>query len=63
MIKSITCPCCGGQLYRIRDPSTSKAYSTSSGNEFLWKCGSCVHFYPDEWFDVYKQFEHLVVRI
>ena len=57
-IKSIRCPCCDGNLYKIRDTTSGG----QGGNEFIWKCGHCVHFYPEQYFDVYKQFEHLVVR-
>lgn len=52
-IIDVCCPHCLDPMYKRKS------------QEFLsieWVCGNCVYVYANEWFNLFSQFEHLVLR-
>jgi len=56
-IESITCPYCKKHKLALRDVR---------GDGFtvkrLWRCPECPMSFPENWFDDFHHFEHLIVR-
>ena len=54
------------EIIRVLCPHCKKNYMQKSsrfpcGGD-RWECQDCVYLYSDQWFNQFRQFEHLVVR-
>lgn len=53
---NIICPYC--RKYNL----TLTRNLTNSNGQYIYVCHICNYFFPENWFDEFKQFEHLVTR-